>query len=124
MINLCDLGQVYIVCGKTDLRKGIDGLATLVKEQFELDPFSGKGKLSIMSEENLEKIIAQQATTIQNLTDEIKLLREQVAYLTQKRYGKSSEQMPLSGQLNLFDEEKQDSDDGDRPRCRRSDYYL
>ena len=65
-----------------------------------------------MSEENLEKIIAQQATTIQNLTDEIKLLREQVAYLTQKRYGKSSEQMPLSGQLNLFDEEKQDSDDG------------
>ena len=64
------------------------------------------GKLSIMSEENLEKIIAQQATTIQNLTDEIKLLREQVAYLTQKRYGKSSEQMPLSGQLNLFDEEK------------------
>lgn len=55
-----------------------------------------------MSKENLEKIIAQQATTIQNLTDEIKLLREQVAYL----YGKSSEQMPLSGQLNLFDEEK------------------
>lgn len=37
-----------------------------------------------MSEENLEKIIAQQTTTIQNLTDEIKLLREQVAYLTQK----------------------------------------
>lgn len=36
-----------------------------------------------MSQENLEKIIAQQATTIQNLTDEIKLLREQVAYLTQ-----------------------------------------
>lgn len=44
-----------------------------------------------MSQENLEKIISQQATTIQNLTDEIKLLREQVAYLTQKHYGKSSE---------------------------------
>ena len=42
MIKLSDLGQVYIVCSKTDLRKGIDGLATLVKEQFELDPFSGK----------------------------------------------------------------------------------
>ena len=42
MINLYTLGQVYIVCGMTDLRKGIDGLATLVKEQFELDPFSGK----------------------------------------------------------------------------------
>lgn len=38
MIKLSNLGQVYIACGKTDLRKGIDGLATLVKEQFELDP--------------------------------------------------------------------------------------
>ena len=34
MIKLSDLGQVYIVCGKTDLHKDIDGLATLVKEQF------------------------------------------------------------------------------------------
>ena len=42
MIKLSDLGQVYIVCGKTDLRKGIDGLATLIKEQFDLDPFSGQ----------------------------------------------------------------------------------
>ena len=42
MIKLSDLGQVYIVCGKTDLRKSIDGLATLVKEQFELDPFKGQ----------------------------------------------------------------------------------
>ena len=35
MIRLSDLGKVYIVCGETDLRKGIDGLATLAKEQFE-----------------------------------------------------------------------------------------
>ena len=76
-----------------------------------------------MSQENLEKIIAQQATTIQNLTDEIKLLREQVAYLTQKRYGKYSEQTPLNGQTSLFDEPDA-QDDGERPRCRRSDYYL
>ncbi|NRO87545.1 IS66 family insertion sequence element accessory protein TnpB [Lactobacillus helveticus] len=48
MINLCDLGRVYIVCGKTDLRKGIDGLATLAKEQFELDPFSGKVFLPLL----------------------------------------------------------------------------
>ena len=32
------LEKVYIACGKTDMCKGIDGLATLVKEQFELDP--------------------------------------------------------------------------------------
>ena len=76
-----------------------------------------------MSQENFEKIIAQQATTIQNLTDEIKLLREQVAYLTQKRYGKSSEQMSLNGQTSLFDEPEA-QDDGERPRRHRSDYYL
>lgn len=40
MIKLSDLGQVYIVCGKTDLRKGIDGLATLIREQFDLDILS------------------------------------------------------------------------------------
>ena len=32
--------QVYIACGYTDLRKGIDGLARLVQQQFELDPFN------------------------------------------------------------------------------------
>ena len=32
--------QVYIACGYTDLRKGIDGLARLVPQQFELDPFT------------------------------------------------------------------------------------
>lgn len=33
-------GQVYLAAGCTDLRKSIDGLAVLVKEQFHLDPFS------------------------------------------------------------------------------------
>ena len=39
-LNLSDLGLVYIVCGKTDLRKGIDSLAYLIQSQFDLDPFS------------------------------------------------------------------------------------
>ena len=30
----------YIACGYTDLRRGIDGLANLVEQQFQLDPFS------------------------------------------------------------------------------------
>ena len=30
---------VYIACGYTDLRRGIDGLANLVKSQFQMDPF-------------------------------------------------------------------------------------
>ena len=32
--------KVYLACGYTDLRKGIDGLATMVQQQFELDPLS------------------------------------------------------------------------------------
>ena len=31
--------RVYIACGYTDLRRGIDGLAGLVQTQFRLDPF-------------------------------------------------------------------------------------
>ncbi|HFI0071405.1 TPA: IS66 family insertion sequence element accessory protein TnpB [Streptococcus suis] len=37
-IRLSDLGQVYLVCGITDMRQGIDSLAYLVKSQFNLDP--------------------------------------------------------------------------------------
>ncbi len=31
--------KVYLACGFTDLRRGIDGLAGLIQEQFQLDPF-------------------------------------------------------------------------------------
>jgi transposase len=34
------MAQAYLACGVTDLRKSIDGLAVLVKEGFELNPFS------------------------------------------------------------------------------------
>ena len=30
---------IYIACGYTDLRRGIDGLASIVQSQFQLDPF-------------------------------------------------------------------------------------
>lgn len=32
--------KVYIACGYTDLRRGIDGLAGLVQEKYRLDPFT------------------------------------------------------------------------------------
>ena len=32
--------RIYVACGYTDLRKGIDGLASLIQQQFELDPFT------------------------------------------------------------------------------------
>lgn len=31
---------VYIACGYTDLRRGIDGLVGIVQQQFQLDPFT------------------------------------------------------------------------------------
>ena len=30
---------VYIACGYTDLRRGIDGLAGIVQSQYQMDPF-------------------------------------------------------------------------------------
>ena len=38
MINLAELGRVFIVCGKTDMRRGIDSLAYIVKKSFNLAP--------------------------------------------------------------------------------------
>ena len=42
--------NIYIVCGHTDMRKSIDGLAVLVQQQFQLDLFASSAfrlKLSI-----------------------------------------------------------------------------
>ena len=43
--------NVYIVCGRTDMRKGILGLAALVQQNYQMDPtdsslslFCGKGR--------------------------------------------------------------------------------
>ena len=32
-------GKIYLATGYTDLRRGIDGLAGIVQEQFKLDAF-------------------------------------------------------------------------------------
>jgi transposase len=33
--------RVYLACGKTDMRKNINGLAAIVESCFKLDPFDG-----------------------------------------------------------------------------------
>ncbi|AST90043.1 IS66 family insertion sequence element accessory protein TnpB [Sutcliffiella cohnii] len=40
MITNSHFERVYLARGSTDLRKSIDGLAVIVKECFNLDPFS------------------------------------------------------------------------------------
>lgn len=42
MLNDLDISKfdhVYIACGRTDLRKGIDGLVAIISENMKLDPF-------------------------------------------------------------------------------------
>lgn len=38
--NAAGFRKVYVACGYTDLRLGIDGLAGIVKEHFKLNPFT------------------------------------------------------------------------------------
>ena len=38
MLNIDKVEKVYLACGYTDLRKSIDGLVMIVKNQFKLDP--------------------------------------------------------------------------------------
>lgn len=38
--NITACENIYIACGHTDMRKSIDGLVAVVREQFHLDPFS------------------------------------------------------------------------------------
>ncbi len=38
-IKLPDDIKIYIACGKTDMRKSIDGLSAIVSQNFKLDPF-------------------------------------------------------------------------------------
>ena len=41
MIGLVPAHKIYLACGATDMRKGIDGLSVLVQEQLARDPHSG-----------------------------------------------------------------------------------
>lgn len=40
MLKELTAANIYIVCGRTDMRKSIDGLAAIVQQQFKLDLFS------------------------------------------------------------------------------------
>ena len=40
MLKELTAANIYIVCGHTDMRKSIDGLAAIIREEFDLDLFS------------------------------------------------------------------------------------
>ena len=33
------ISKIVVACGRTDLRRGIDGLANLIESQYHMDPF-------------------------------------------------------------------------------------
>jgi len=37
--NATGFKKIYIACGQTDLRRGIEGLASIIRFQFQLDPY-------------------------------------------------------------------------------------
>lgn len=39
LVDFTKVRNIFIVCGRTDLRRGIDGLAELVAYQYDLDLF-------------------------------------------------------------------------------------
>ena len=45
MLKELSAENIYIVCGHTDMRKSIDGLAVIVQQQYKLDLFSSSAFL-------------------------------------------------------------------------------
>ena len=38
-VDYTKVKRIYLVCGKTDMCKSIDGLTALVRDQFDMDVF-------------------------------------------------------------------------------------
>lgn len=54
MIGFQDIKNIYMAQGYTDLRKGIDGYASIVQDQFHLSPF--EDALFIFCNRNRDKL--------------------------------------------------------------------
>lgn len=37
--SISDYSSIYLACGATDLRKSVDGLSNIVRQDFNIDPF-------------------------------------------------------------------------------------
>lgn len=55
MLSEFKFDRVYLACGYTDLRLGINGLSALIKEHFNLDPFQ-KGILFLFCGRRTDRI--------------------------------------------------------------------
>ena len=53
--NATGFDRIYIACGYTDLRQGIDGLCAVIRRQLDIDPFQ-KNVLFMFCGRKLDKI--------------------------------------------------------------------
>lgn len=60
------------------------------------------GKINHVSLEKYERLMPQ----VETQAEQIKVLNEQLAYLTQKLFGTSSEKTPNDSQLSLFEDQE------------------
>ena len=40
--DISGLDKIYIICGRTDMRKSIDGLCSIVQDQLKMNPDATK----------------------------------------------------------------------------------
>ena len=38
--DLSGVAKVYIICGRTDMRRSIDGLMAIIRDTYEMDPYA------------------------------------------------------------------------------------
>ena len=38
--DLSRVSKIYLICGRTDMRKSIDGLMTIIRDTYNMDPFA------------------------------------------------------------------------------------
>lgn len=97
---------------------------------FDFTSFSGilmimnQGGTTTMTEKETLALIETLKANNEELLKQVALLTEQVAHLTNKLYGKSSEKRAVNpDQLSLFEEDNASQDDEDLPSHYRN-YYL
>ena len=107
--------NIYIICGRTDIRKGIDGLAALVQDTFKLDPYSEAVFLFSGWKRDRYKCLyfdEDGFALLYKLLDNGRLQwpknEEQVRQLTKMIYGSRSEKSKYqapNGQCSLFEDD-------------------
>lgn len=57
MLKNMTADNIYIVCGHTDMRKSIDGLAAIIQQQYQLDLFNSSAFLFCGRHRNRLKVL-------------------------------------------------------------------